>query len=792
MKKIKLFVFSILFFGVTFSQEKDSIEMKKNEKIHAQEKISIKGEVADILGKPIPKALVQVENTSNIVLTDSDGKFEIEMKTPEETLVFSEKNYQTLSKKVYASDDYISVVLEDKHREISEIFITVEKMLQMNKMNIKNIETPLFISTVGADLIQKRNVTSIEDALKSTTGITATSRYGGFMSFNLRGFSDYALLVDGVRDERMSFSWAPMTNINNAERIEVLKGPESVLFGHSVLGGVINIVRKKPSYKQKAEVRFDYGSYNFYGASMGVGGPLSNTLRYRIDASTTKTDGWRDFGVHTNNASLILDYTPTQNDLFQFSIQANNDRYDTESGLPTDLSAIGNVKLLNGIRRDLRYNHPDDIMKHKRWDVKLKYTRKINKNMLITNSTTYSDDDIFYISNDGGLTVNPQQTTITRTSLGFIHKSKPIQNQIDFIYNFEMGNFKNKLIVGNFISYLDRRTHRLGFEGPGATSVLDLYNPIINTGDRSYSMNRIAVRKENVNSYYIQDWLSFSDQFKILLGARFDSFYSNYWLEFYDKTGNKTREQKTGEGTSNTFTYRAGLVYIPVENLSFFGSYSTYFKPTRTFDTQGNVFDPVKGLQGEIGMKFQKGNRFFVNVAGFYIRKHNILEKASADEYKRIGTVDSKGFEIDAEVRPMDNFSIKTGYSYTHARIKDGVNKSQNGFLLEYIPKHLFNAWADYTFTKSFLRGLGVGLGANYVGESFAHSANIYKTAGYFLLDGTLYYKIKNARLGFNLNNILNEAYFSSSIQNFDANPARIMAVPGMGRNFKISLGYQF
>ena len=135
MKKIKLFVFSILFFGVTFSQEKDSVEVKKNEKIHAQEKISIKGEVADILGKPIPKALVQVENTSNIVLTDSDGKFEIEMKTPEETLVFSEKNYQTLSKKVYASDDYISVVLEDKHREISEIFITVEKMLQMNKMN---------------------------------------------------------------------------------------------------------------------------------------------------------------------------------------------------------------------------------------------------------------------------------------------------------------------------------------------------------------------------------------------------------------------------------------------------------------------------------------------------------------------------------------------------------------------------------------------------------------------------------------------------------------------------------
>lgn len=751
----------------------------------------ITGIVTDNKKHPISNVLIKT-NKSN-TYSNTSGFFELELSSKNDSLLsISKDGYKSLTQKIDPKKNiFLPILLETETvQEISELTISIARFTDMNRLKIKNLENPIFSSTIKKDLIEKRNVTSIEDALKSATGITATSRYGGFMSFNIRGFADYAFLIDGLRDERISFSWAPISNITNAERIEVLKGPESVLFGHSVLGGIINVIRKKPTTKLKAEARFDYGSYDTYNSYLGIGGPISKKLRYRVDVGLTRTKGWRDHEINTNNGALILDYTPTEKDAFQFSIQANDDKYNTESGLPTDHNIKGDVKLVSGLNRALRYNHPDDIMTHKRADFRLKYSRKLNENLNLSNVTSYSYDDIFYISNDGGITVNDDKTKVTRTTIGFGHRAKPFQNQVDVTYKFNLGkNITNKIIVGNYISILNRKSRSLDFEGPGVSNDLDLYNPIINTGFRKHYIKRISTRKENVVSFYLQNWLSISEKFKLLLGGRYDSFYSHYLTDNYNKLGEKSSSISVGKGTFNTFTYRLGLVYLPIEHLSIFGSYSTYFKPTRNFDKYGNVYDPEKGLQGELGMKFQQGNLFQISLSGFYILKHNILEKASADSFNRIGRVDSKGFEIDANLNITNEFSIKTGYAYTDARIKEGAKK---GFHSQYTPKHLFNTWLDYEF-KEYLKGLNIGLGANYVGASYADTDDTYITSGYFLLDGMISYKWNNKiRLGFNLNNILNEKYFSSSIKNYDATPVRIMAVPGMGRNYKISLGYQF
>lgn len=707
MKKIKLFLFSVCCFSVTFSQEKDSVEAKK----------------------------------------------------------------------------------------IEEVVLTAERKSQLNKLNVKKIEVPITTQTINLETIEKRNVTTLESALKSTTGVRVQNIYGGFTQIIIRGFSDYAFLVDGVRDERTTIFASPMTNLANIQSIEVLKGPESILYGHSVLGGIVNIIRKKPTKTLKGEAKIDFGSYNFYGSTVGVGGPISNKVRFRFDFGTTKTDGWRNIAENTNNGSAILEYIPNEKDFFQLSAQITNDKFDTDTGVPADPSFLGEVRLWDGVKRETRYGDPSDFLSHKRYDYQLKYVRKTNEKLQISNIASYSDDQIKYVSNDGGLSILANDPSkLQRTSLGFNRYAKSIQNQIEVNYKFEIGSMKNTILAGNFLGFLNEISDRVKISGPGKTTIIDVVNPKINQGYRDYLVDRLRIRNENILSYYLQNWLDISDKIKVFAGGRFDSFTSRYYYDFLDTTGKVTSSQPLGNGTLNTFTYRMGAVFSPLKNMSFYGSYSTYFKPTRKFGVDEKPLDPEDGFQAEVGTKIQYGNRFFMTLAGFYIKKNNIAEAAAGNTNRRLGDAESKGVELDFNATPINGFSIRGGYTYTHAKNKNSLDPKTTGTRLRYAPEHQFNYWMDYKIQDGFFKNLGLGVGAYYESNTTTYTPYAYTLPAYFTADGTVYYTFKNIRLGLNVNNITNTEYYSSSVPNFDSPNAfpPLLVTPAMGRNYKISIGYKF
>lgn len=661
-----------------------------------------------------------------------------------------------------------------------------KRAISINKIAIQNLDSPIITNSVDSKILEQRNVSSLGEAVKSATGVRPINRYGGFQTFRIRGFNNFVLLNDGVRDERHNLSTsAPSTNLANIERIEVLKGPASVLLGHSALGGVINLVHKKPSNIQNGEFKVTHGSFNTVNMQGGIGGPINEKLTYRVDFGTTRTDGWRDLGVATNNGALALNYEISKKDNIELSIQANNDLYDTDTGIPVDV----NGAVVEGMDPETRYNDPQDYLKHKRKDLQLKYTHEFSDKLKLTNHFSWSDDDINYLSTEF-LELNEAKDSIKRAyPYYFNHVTKTIQNQLDLSYEFTTGSIKHKSVIGHSLSVLDRKTYGGSVIGPGTFATISVVNPILNQGFIEAVDEKVQVREEVVNGFYIQDWMNFSDNIKMLLGLRYDIFNGTYYENIIDNDRVLLGKGEKTEIPSTALTYRVGLVYQPFKNASIFGSYSNYFKPSRVVSPSNQIFDPEEGFQLEAGVKLEDANKYSITLSAFYLQKNNIVEVNTVDEYNQIGEADSKGIELDIYYEILEGFSFKGGYAYVDARIRDfdseGLQAIKDGNKLKYAPDHMANGWLNYNKLKGFAKGLGLGVGFNYVSENYTNSSNTYILPSYTTIDATVYYYINNVRLGLNLNNITDKLYFTDAIYSSQF-------FPGMGRNVKVSLGYKF
>ncbi len=725
--------------------------------------------------------------TSDTGTTSSnDGSFQI-TGSPSDIISITHINYV---KATFAFKDIPTVIyLQPNETGLNEVAIIAQRnrLSAISKLPVKDIDLPITTNAVSAKIMEQRNPTDLGDAVKSATGVRPINRYGGFQTFRIRGFNNFVLLVDGVRDERHNLSTsAPSTNLANVERIEVLKGPASVLFGHSALGGIINIVRKKPTDFQTGNFNATYGSFDTYNMSAGIGGPISKNLQYRADFGVTRSNGWRDYGVVTNNGSFMLDYQPTKDDRIEVYLQANDDQYDTDTGIPVD----DDGSLVPGMDPETRYNDPQDFLKHKRFDIQLKYNHRFNDKLNLTNHFSWSDDDINYLSTEL-LEFNATKDSLTRAfPFYFNHKTSTVQNQLDLSYSFETGTVEHKSLFGYNLSILDRRSFRGTVIGPGVNTTIAVQNPILNQGHIEPVDNRVDVREELVNAFYLQDWMKFSDQLKALVGIRYDIFSGTYYVDQLNPDRTLIEAGTQTSIPSTALTYRVGVVYQPLEEISLFTSYSNYFKPSRTITPDGQIFDPEEGYQAELGVKWEKPNVISATLSGFYMLKNNIVERNAVDEFNQIGEADSKGIEADIQYMPTEGLNIKAGYAYADARVRafdeEALQATRAGNKLRFAPEHLVNAWVSYDIQEDKLKGLGFGSGINITSANYTDSANTFELPSYYTWDATVYYRTKNGiRLAFNLNNITDQLYYTDAIYGNQF-------FPGMERNFKLSLGYSF
>lgn len=653
----------------------------------------------------------------------------------------------------------------------------------VNKIDVPLRDIPLTTSAVSARTIEQRGIDDLQEAMKNTTGVRANNTYGGFQHFTIRGFSNFVLMVDGVRDERHNISTsAPNTNLANVESVEVLKGPASVLFGHSALGGIINIARKRPSADFKADFSAAYGSFNTRRIRAGAGGPINDKLRYRIDFGMSDTDGYRHSGSNTNNGYLALEYTPTERDLFYLTIGANKDIYDTDTGLPM----LEGSQLAPGMDRDTRYNDPADFLKHTRYDYQLKYVHRFDSGVTLSDQLSYYDDNINYFSTEE-LSFNTTLDSLNRSfPFYFNHLTKPLQNQLELTYEFDTKGISHKLLAGYSLSLLDRKTYNGDVFGPGKNATVSVRNPILNQGYIDFKDTYYRATMEHVHGIYVQDWIKISEKLKGLLGLRYDIFRGNYFTDQVDADRNVTEQGPESKIAKSALTYRAGLVYQPLEALSVYGSYSTYFKPARRVAPNGETFDPETGYQGEVGSRFEMGAKWTANLAFYYMRKNNQLEALPGGIYKRIGSAESKGFEMELNGSLAPGLDATAGYTFSNAKYLDFDGVEVNpvaGKQVAFAPKNMVNVWLNYEVQNGTLKGASIGGGVNYMDETFTNSANTFVMAAYTVADLAVGYRIGRVGIRVNVNNLFNERYYANAIY---ANQFS----PGATRNFLVSLRY--
>ncbi len=815
----------------------------------AQEKVTVSGSVKNEKGKALSGTNIILQGTKKGGVSDANGLFKIgNVIEGTYTIVVSHTGYKSESRRIKVKSGMrpVSIQLKRKVKSLKQTVITGEREKRQAEETLKLLapikDVPLTTSTIGADLLEQRQITDVGEAVRYSTGIAPVDRYGGFQTFKMRGFGQPVILVDGVRDERMNFSnSAPVTSLAAVEKIEYLKGPASILYGHSAVGGVLNIIRKKPSDEFKANFAATYGSWETKELTMGAGGALSDKVNFRLDFGSADREGWRDYATKTLNGYMRLDYNINDNNDLSFTFGGNKDFYATETGIPTltnDVFDAANDQLLYnkgdypaGYDREQRYNDPSDFLKHDNYNVSLEYNHKYSDNASIKYKASYSHDIIDYFSTEflSYLTSddpiystyylkNGAKKYICVDSLNrafpfkFSHHTNTFQHFIDYNKTFNTGGLKHKLLAGYSMMYIDRTSYKSktfsDMEGDGLFATVAFVNPILNQGDIQTKFSSAAIYNEMLNSLYVQDLVEILPSLKALLGLRGDFYDMDFktslvkdGIEEYDYS-DVTNQKKFA------LTYRAGLVFQPIESLSLYTSYANFFRPTRRaydlqsiyIDQDGNefdpgtnpYFDPQTGYQLEGGVKYDLNSKLQVNSSVFYIEKKNIVEWLGQTEnnvnlYGQVGVVNSKGFDVDIATQPVDGLNLIAGYERTIAQYKEFstnkyIDNTKKDNYLRFVPKDRFFAWAHYTVQEGFAKNFNLGIGYEYVGEKFTSGSNAYSLPAYNLIDANIGYSINNIFMKFAINNIANEEYFNGAIygNQFTSAPAR---------NYKLTVG---
>lgn len=317
------------------------------------------------------------------------------------------------------------------------------------KLDVPAKFIPISTNSITSGMLEKRNIRDIQEAARFLPGVRFRTSYGAFTQFSIRGFDNSVIMVDGVRDERSSIDNSyPFMDLSSVESIELLKGPASVLYGQSAVGGVLNIVRKAPVSKQSVYARLAYGSYYNKQATMALGGKLVGPLNYRASVNWQDQEGWRSNATKRLSGYLSLGGHLTESDELDIRIGANRDFYPTEIGLPPTMSydilsaTDGSTYLskgdaLPGLNKKARYNSESDFMYNRGFNVSAMYKHTFSEAFKLMDKLSYTYDDIDYFGTE---------------SLDYLTSDSPIYDHY-YITKDKQGNDTKKYICLDSIYY---------------------------------------------------------------------------------------------------------------------------------------------------------------------------------------------------------------------------------------------------------------------------------------------------------------------------------------------------
>lgn len=561
---------------------------------------------------------------------------------------------------------------------------------QITKLDVPMTYLPISVNSIQASSLELRGIRDMQEAARFMPGIRIQTSYGAFQQISVRGFDHAVMMVDGVRDERSAINNSyPIGDLSSVESIELLKGPASVLYGHSAVGGILNVVRKSPSAKPTVNARLSYGSYENKQATIGMGGRLAGPVNYYANVNYADQEGWRSNGNRRFSGYLALQARLGAQDVIDVRGGFNRDFYGTEIGLPdlmsNDVYSASDDKLylkkndmLPGLDREARYNNESDFMKNYGWNVSGQYTHTFDNGAKLMDRLSFTSDDINYFGTEsldylesddaiydhyymknGKKRYICLDTVYLSFPLRFSHITKTVSNTLELSGKASTGDVRHNYMGGWALVAMNRTSYsgyNLGedVQGPGLYSHVAVYDPH-SMGYMTSRFSKATPTHYYTNSLYAQDLMEFGEHWKVLAALRYDFFR---YLSTSAKTPSGKREyEEHGDFNrikNRALTYRFGAVYMPHPSTSLYASFASFFKPIRTFyqdnviyvDASGwrftpkkneEVFKPEKGYQAEVGVKYQLNQYLTANASLFYIRKMNSTATLTSSYQEEVG-----------------------------------------------------------------------------------------------------------------------------------------------------------
>jgi iron complex outermembrane recepter protein len=763
---------------------------------------TISGKVSARDGTVLSRASVAINDGKQAVVADNEGRFEMKNVQPGEyTLVVSHVGYAPLRTPITVRagmSEYVDIVLDERPSG-STIIVTAPRIAyrpQTSSTALKTstplLETPATVQIVTAERLSEQKADRVSDIFDYMTGINLG---GGTraQAYLMRGFAvDDRFIpyqVDGVSGGVWRQHEPPSAII---ERIEYLKGPSSTLYGITQIGGLINYITRKPQSSRQASLELRHSTYagalskfgarNSANVTADMTGPLDEEGRflYRVIANHINTASYRT-DVEESSLDVLPELTWNISDATQFTASMNlsvdKGRWDEYLPVPgRDLSKIPCL--------DTRINEPEDNYWDYGWGLGYIIRHTLNEDWVIRSVGRHTSRiDGRQLFEFAGLKGDNQ--TMRRNWRDQFNERYYNYADVTAEGRLVTGPLSHTLLagatIGNELIHFDRRN----LQGD-STLEINIYEPV-------HEASVMLPAKPGFDRYwdnmlfggYIQDQVEIIPQLQVVAGVQYTSASTHH------------EERRSGlvfEKHDAGFSPRVGVVVLPVENLSVFGSFSTSIVPTNAEqeNAEGNLdFEPQRGQQIEGGVKFDLLDARVGGTVSLYQLEYRNAVNATGERnangntiFVQTGRSRSKGVEVDLFVSPITGLYLTTGYAYTDARVVEDANAARVDQRLPFVPYNAFNVWATYELPIEMLSGLKLGIGATYLDDRPTEfptaTGQLLVLPSYTRFDGLISYDVGGAMLSLNVQNLLDERYYASG------GVSRI--VPGAPRTIRTSL----
>ncbi|ALZ10882.1 TonB-dependent siderophore receptor [Pseudomonas aeruginosa] len=641
------------------------------------------------------------------------------------------------------------------------------------KTNTAINEVPQSISVITRDEMDKRGVKDFNAAVAYTPGIRAVDYAGGqgapdiymrgFRSFNLFG-----IYKDGLRSGFNQYDTDFETY--GLERLDVIKGPASVLYGQMAPGGMVNLTSKRPTDEPIREIQVQGGSHDHKQGAIDIGDRLDDEgrLTYRLVAlkrdSGTQVDHSPDDRTYVAPA---LTWKP--DDDTRFTVLA--------SYLKTRKGGAEQSFPVNGTLTGTAYGHvpsstylgDPDVSKYEVENTSLGYIfeRQLSDDWTFTQNARYTKANVDYISNGAR---NGGQLGSDGRTYTFGYQKRPKKTDTFLLDNnlggqFETGAIGHDVLFGlDYGHYSGRESRR----GVTSNQTVDIFDPIYNASPTwSSALQTDGKSVVSQKGVYFQDILSL-DNWRLTLGGRQDWVEGRDYSYLYD-TRSVQKDDK--------FTGRVGLAYLFDNGITPYASYSTSFQPTSGVAQDGSYFKPTEGEQYELGIKYEPpGYNSFITLSVYDLTQKNVTTTDPTNPSYQVQTGEqrSRGVELEGKAELTRGLDLIASYAYTDAEVTKAnpVGTGANAYSLEgnvpiSVAKDTASLWLDYTVQGGPLEGLGMGIGQRYVGSSY-NAKNTVKVPHYTLTDASVRYDLghltpdlKGVSVDLSASNLFDKRYFT-------------------------------